>query len=96
MGTALASTGSTRDLQIMGRAYNSGLDWWRNRHSFQSDLKELMSSMLRCIICALLITVSSAALSEENCQSEKSIKSADSDKATKVQFKNESKSKVKI
>lgn len=55
-----------------------------------------MFSMLRCMISALLITVSSAALSEENCQSEKSIKSADSNKETKVQFKNESKSKIKI
>jgi hypothetical protein len=52
--------------------------------------------MLRMIMAALLITVSSAALAEENCQSEKSIKSADSDKETKVQFKNVSKSKIKI
>jgi len=52
--------------------------------------------MLRNTLAALLLTVSSAALAAEDCQSERSIKSADSDKETKVQFKNESKSKIKV
>jgi hypothetical protein len=47
-------------------------------------------------MAALLLTVSSVAMAEEDCQSERSIKSADSDKETKVQFKNASKSKIKI
>jgi hypothetical protein len=52
--------------------------------------------MLRVLMAALLLTVSSVAMAEEDCQSERSIKSADSDKETKVQFKNASKSKIKI
>ena len=54
-----------------------------------------MSAMLRTITAAFLITASGAAFAED-CQSERSIKSADSDKETKVQFKNASKSKIKI
>jgi hypothetical protein len=56
-----------------------------------------MPAMLRLITAAaVLITASSAAFAAEDCTSERSIKSADSDKETKVQFKNASKSKIKV
>ncbi|OYX13392.1 MAG: hypothetical protein B7Z15_07450, partial [Rhizobiales bacterium 32-66-8] len=43
-----------------------------------------------------LTAAATGALAAEGCQDERSIKSADSATATKVQFKNESKSRIKI
>lgn len=54
-------------------------------------------SMLKNICVAFVgLTISTAALAAEDCTSERSIKSADSNQAAKVQFKNDSKSRVKI
>lgn len=52
--------------------------------------------MLRYLVPLLVLTVATPAPAEESCQSERSIKSADSDRETKVQFRNQSKSKIKI
>jgi hypothetical protein len=50
----------------------------------------------RTAIAALLIAAASSAALAEDCRDERAIKSADSNKSTKVQFKNESKSRVRV